>query len=82
MTPDNVCGDDAELNVKIRTSEIDDVLVIEGSRDALLFLSRLFKAVAETESDGFHLSPQGAGYAWFAEGSTKGLYLRRTNDID
>lgn len=78
LSSDNVCGEAAESNVRIKITEIDgDMIVIEGTREALLFLSALFAAQAGFSDDGFQLSPCGAGAALFAPESTKGLYIHR-----
>ena len=79
MTPDDVCGRFADYGGKIKVCELDDgeTIDFEGTREALLFLSDLFRAQAEASDDGFALSPFGAGNALFAPGSTKGFYISR-----
>jgi hypothetical protein len=78
MTPDQVCGTFARSGGKIKVWDLDDeTIVIEGTREGLLFMSDLFKAQAEANEEGSGLSPFGAGNALFAPGSTKGIYISR-----
>ena len=79
MTPDEVCVRFAKAGGKIKVWELDDkqTIVIEGSRDGLLFMSDLFRAQAEANEEGSGLSPFGEGNALFAPGSTKGIYINR-----
>lgn len=78
MIPDEVSGKHADLGVKIRVTELDEeYILIEGTREALIFLSELFAAQAECLNDGYEISPFGPGCALFAPGSTKGIYIHR-----
>jgi hypothetical protein len=78
MTPDEVCRRCFDSKIQIRVTEKENTIFIEGTRDSLMFLSKLVAAQAGADDDGFQLSPFGAGSAWFAAGSTKGIYLHRT----
>ena len=80
MRPDDVCREYAEsgLQIRIKVSELDDdTILVEGTAEALLFVSKLFAAQSEAADDGFHMSPSGPGSAWFAPGSTKGMFIHR-----
>ena len=81
MSTDKVCGQAADAGIKIKVTELEDeYLLIEGTSEAFLFLSKLFAAHAEQGSDcGSQMSPFGAGKALFKRGSTKGLYLHRVD---
>ena len=77
MTPDEVCGRACDLGVKIKVWHLEDNIVIQGTREGLLFRSDLFRAQAEADEDGSGLSPFGTGSALFAAGSTRGIYISR-----
>jgi hypothetical protein len=77
MMPDDVYREYSESGLKLKVTEMDETMLIEGTAESLLFLSKLFSAQAEAKSDSFGISPFGAGRAWFAPGSTKGIYIRR-----
>lgn len=79
-SPDNVCANAATKGIKITTIKKDGFVLIEGSKEALLFLSQLIEAQANFVSDdGFHISPQGAGNALFSDASDVGLYINRVD---
>jgi hypothetical protein len=79
MSPDEVCGSYADQNVKITCRRIDGGLVLlEGSQEALEFLSRLILAQADFAMDcGFQLAPDGPGGALFNKQSDLGIYIHR-----
>lgn len=77
MIPDDVLREYADSGLKIKVSEMNNIIVIEGTADGLQFLAKLFAAQSESRSDSFGISPFGAGRSWFAPGSTKGLYIIR-----
>jgi hypothetical protein len=79
ITPDEVCVDYADRKVKItaRTME-DDLVLLEGDREALEFLGKLFLAQANDErSCHKSLQPDGAGSAFFTDTSNLGIYIHR-----
>ena len=79
-TPDEICAAYAKRRIKITIRTLDDdedVVLIEGTRDALEFLGHLLLAQAACPDCGFQLSPGGAGKALFSIESTKGVYLHR-----
>ena len=80
MMPDDICREYAESGLKIKVSAVDDVIAIEGTAEGLRFLAKLIAAQSESRSEGFGISPFGAGRSWFAPGSTKGLYIRRIDE--
>ena len=76
MSPEDVVSKYEPSGVQIKTFESDDdVLVIEGTKESLMFVSELFAAQAQATGGGYCISPLGAGRAWFAPGSTKGIYI-------
>ena len=75
MKPEEVAEKWASAGATIRVSDLEDLILIEGSRSALLLLADLLTAVAEQAPSGFQISPTGAGMALFSEGSTRGFYL-------
>jgi hypothetical protein len=79
MTPDEVCEDYADRKVKITARAIeDDLVLLEGDREALEFLGNLLLAQA---NDGRRchtsIEPNGAGSAFFTDTSTLGIYIHR-----
>ena len=77
MRPDDVAEKWASEGVTIRVSDLEDLVLIEGTKGALLLLAELLTAVAEEGRAGFQISPTGAGMALFSEGSTRGFYFLR-----
>ena len=55
-----------------------ETLLIEGSAEAISFLAELLSAQAEAGDCGLEISPSGPGSAFFAPGSTKGIYVHIT----
>jgi hypothetical protein len=79
-TPDEICAAYAKKKVKITLRTLDDdedVVLIEGTREALEFLGQLLLAQARCRDCGFQLTPNGAGKALLSIESTKGVYLHR-----
>ncbi|MBP6217888.1 MAG: hypothetical protein KA436_04820 [Oligoflexales bacterium] len=54
----------------------DDLILIEGDKMSLLFLSKLIQAVAESD-DKIQIGPHYAGNRYFHESSQFGLYINR-----
>jgi hypothetical protein len=81
MKPDDVCAMFSESGLKIKIAELDkDLILLQGTREALLFLSDLLRAQAEyDDDDSFDISPFGPGNALFAPGSTRGIYISRVD---
>ena len=77
MLPDDVCSQYANSGIKLSVCEIDGTVLVEGKREALLFLAALVTAQADAHDDGFAIGPKGAGRAFFSKTSTKGLYIHR-----
>ena len=78
MMPDDVCLKYAESGIKFKITETDNVIVIQGTAEALIFLSELFSAQSKSPDDGFEISPFGAGLCLVCRDfSTKGLYIQR-----
>jgi len=77
MLPDKLCLKFAASGEKITIKEEEDFILIEGTKESLIFLSNLFAAQSKANDDGFHLSPFGAGSHLFSKKSTKGIYIHR-----
>jgi len=82
MRPDDICKTCADRGVKITITDLDDLVLVKGTREALEFLAKLLLAQAEASDSGFQISPSGAGRALFTEESTRGLYIARVDDAD
>ena len=79
-TPDAICKEYARKKIKITIRPLDEeqtTLLIEGEREGLEFLGKLFLAQARSEDCGFQLGRGGAGKAFFSKMSTNGLYIHR-----
>jgi len=77
MMPDKLCLQFAVSGEKITILEKDDFVLIEGTKESLMFLSKLIAAQSKANDVGFHLSPFGAGCQLFSKKSTKGIYIHR-----
>jgi hypothetical protein len=78
MTPDEVCASYADRNVKITSRAKDDLVLLEGNREALEFLGNLLLAQANDErSCHKSIQPNGAGSAFFTDTSNLGIYIHR-----
>jgi hypothetical protein len=78
LRPDDVCVKFAQKSVRISVTELDDDLILfEGTGEALKFMAALFTAMATDPDCGFQIGPRHAGRALFAKGSTRGLYIHR-----
>ena len=78
MTPDEVCVSYADHNVKVTCRLMDDLVLLEGDREALEFLGNLLLAQANDErSCKKSIGPNGAGNVFFTEGSDLGIYIHR-----
>lgn len=76
-SPDKASAAFADSGERIRTSSDGEVVLIEGSEEALVRLAELILAQAAfRKDDGFEVSPTGAGQRIFEPGSSVGLYLR------
>ena len=77
--PDDVMDkfNDENIQINIWTEEAEDKMVfIEGNKETLLYLSELFRVMAEeSEQDcGFQLT---LGQKVFGEKTTHGIYIHR-----
>ena len=87
MKPDEVCDSYADRGVRLSIAMLDETMIlVEGDRTSLEFLAALIGAQACFDKDcGFSIDPNGAGSAFFVEGSKLGLYIHLTgrgSDID
>jgi hypothetical protein len=88
MRSDEVCKFYAPkkvgLNVRLieadGTAEKPTMVLIEGSRQALMMLSNLLSAVASEDNDGFSISPFGAGSVHFSSLAKLGIYIHCLRD--
>jgi len=76
---DKICSKYSNKRVRFRTTRLKGGFVlVEGNAKALEFLGKLFLAQSkDKQSCSSHLSPKGAGLAFFKKGSTLGLYIHR-----
>jgi hypothetical protein len=79
MTPDEVCPNYADRKVKITSRAMDNLVLLEGDREALKFLGNLLLAQADDErSCNKSIQPNGAGSAFFTDTSNLGIYIHLT----
>jgi hypothetical protein len=78
MSPDQVMDVATDKGITVTVALLDDSVLIEGNREALLTLASLLISHAEGKDCGFQISPGGAGNLLFTASSTHGLYLHRT----
>ena len=80
-SPDSICEKYADLGARITVKSLeDDCILVEGSALDLEFLGELLLTQARYQKDcGFEISPSGPGQALFADGSTLGIYIHRTD---
>ena len=77
-SPDDICETAAESGIKIRIEKKEGFVLIEGTKEALLFLGDLLSSQANNQGDsGFQIAPDGAGNVLFLEGSNLGIYINR-----
>ena len=77
MQPDDICREYCERAIKLRINNLDDVVLVEGTAEALEFLGKLFLAQAQAIDDGFEIAPTGPGEYFFDPMSEKGVYIHR-----
>lgn len=78
-SPDRICAAFADTQEKLTVRHLDsDMVMIEGSAEALEFLGNLLIAQAHFSRDcGFEISPTGPGSAVFSSEATVGVYIHR-----
>ncbi len=81
-TPDAIAGAQtrsAGLHVRVVPSqdELEDFVLVEGSREALRFLAEIILALAESDTlpAHFSMSPSSAGRFHLADTATEALYI-------
>jgi hypothetical protein len=63
-TPDELCRTAADAGLKVSVRDLEELIMIEGTPEALEFLGRLLIAQAHFEKDsGFQIGPSTAGTA-------------------
>ncbi|MBA3712288.1 MAG: hypothetical protein H0W76_07535 [Pyrinomonadaceae bacterium] len=78
MSPDEVCADYADRDVKLTCRMMDGFVLPEGTEETLEFLGKLFLAQAHDESScKKSLEPNGAGSIFFTKESNVGIYIHR-----
>jgi hypothetical protein len=58
---------------------LGEVILIEGTREALEFFGKLVTAQSQALDDGFEISPRGPGSYFFDPRAEKGFYLHRVD---
>ena len=86
MRPDTVCAKYAEekgmkkitIQVLKEDETENEMVLIEGKSEALIFLGRLLIDQAKYKRDcGFHIGPKTAGFKFFTKNSTHNIYIHR-----
>jgi hypothetical protein len=81
LLSDEVGDEYSDRGIRLIVGELDDkTLLIEGSREALVFLGKLLLAHADDQRDhGAVISPFAAGSLFFSEKATRGLHVHPTD---
>jgi hypothetical protein len=82
MKPDDVCKEYASRPIKLQVRDLGEVILIEGTRDALEFLGKVLIAQSAAKDDGFEIGPQGPGEYFFDRRAEKGFYIHRIDETD
>ena len=77
MNPDDICSEYNNRPITLKIRELDDVMLVEGTAEALEFLGKLFIAQSLAHDDGFEIAPTGPGERFFDPESEKGIYIHR-----
>jgi hypothetical protein len=77
MRPDDICREYSERTIRLRIRGLDDVVLVEGTAEALEFLGKLFLAQSQANDDGFEIAPTGPGEYFFDPTSEKGIYIHK-----
>jgi hypothetical protein len=80
MRPDEICREYSERTIKLRIRNLKDVVLVEGTAEALEFLGKLFLAQSRAQDDGFEIAPNGPGEYFFDRASEKGVYIHRLDE--
>ena len=76
VSPDDVCAAFAASGAKLSIRDLEGLVLIEGTEDALLRFAELIVAQARfCGDDGFEISPNGPGSLIFDSKSTLGVYI-------
>lgn len=79
--PDRICAEFEEARPKLLIRMLDhETVLVESDKLGLEFLSEIFAAVALAGDDGFQLSPNGPGQAFFTAHSGLGIYIHRASE--
>ncbi|HEX2061320.1 MAG TPA: hypothetical protein VHK90_11310 [Thermoanaerobaculia bacterium] len=82
MKPDDVCKEYGTRPIKLQVRDLGDVILVEGTREALEFLGKVFIAQSAANDDGFEIGPRGPGEYFFDPRAEKGFYIHRMDDTE
>jgi hypothetical protein len=84
MIPDDVCEEYAnntlikKLTIQTFKEEQANIVLIEGEAEALEFLGNILLTQSRFEKNcSFSIGPNQAGYRFFTENSTHGIFIHR-----
>jgi len=80
MKPDDICEEYGDRQIKLQVRDLGDVILIEGSSDALKFLGKVIIAQSEAQDDGFQIGPRGPGELFFDPRAERGFYIHRIEE--
>ncbi len=77
-TPDEICMQFSEEDVKLNIYKLSDSIVLEGNEQSLKFLGSLILSQADYEDDeSFSIAPNGAGNKFFSKASKFGIHIHK-----
>jgi hypothetical protein len=82
MKPDDVCKEYGLRPIKLQVRDLGEVILVEGTREALEFLGKVLIAQSAAEDDGFEIGPRGPGEYFFDRRAEKGFYIHRIDEMD
>jgi hypothetical protein len=82
MKPDDVCREYGSRPIKLQVRDLGEVILVEGTREALEFLGKVLIAQSAANDDGFEIGPRGPGEYFFDRRAEKGFYIHRIDDPD
>jgi hypothetical protein len=82
MKPDDVCKEYGSRPIKLQVRDLGEVILVEGTREALEFLGKILIAQSAAKDDGFEIGPRGPGESFFDRRAEKGFYIHRIDETE
>lgn len=66
--------------IRLQLRDLGEVILIEGTREALEFLGKVLIAQSTAKDDGFEIAPRGPDEYFFDRRAEKGFYIHRVDE--